>query len=633
MKRLIGLSVTAFSLVLAGCGKESDQLPVDGRDFDGVAYSEPAPYTGKVIDGYLNNARVWLDMDSDSQFTPGPLVIELENGREVTLGSGEPTAMSGPGGQFSLDISELVLEPAVGPDIDPRDYPLYALALPGKTLEETRSGEVPVASAYMMSAPPGVRNLTPLTTLVRYRGLVGLGSFLETPAGAAASLADLNLVRDYILAQDDRSHAYARALARFMASQIPDAYNELLAKEGSDGTERFLSKEAAFLLGLSVVQNAGDVIAVVDAAAQGGYANVDVDALELPQVNVELRDPVLLTSQAIFAEPSSQGTLPSLRSGLQISAELNFDYTESGRLLSVSANGCLAPSMLELARLVRVNGYMANLETQWLPAVALSGQSRVNYDLEGIDERLIFDWDNQRIYFETSTTCHQHVGIPAGSTELAGNPEIEYRWTKDGGVLVELVAEYAGGVTRTLVPDNTPLPDGSDAPQEFPGYRILEDGVEKEAVTLTSGIETCDSQLDAVGANQVVTGYLSYDFAGFEPQPTGFADLLLEFDTRDFSESEQPNLHLLRYGFLDPSLSDLGRVTGDGSFEWAMNYQVVGAPGFVPDQPNLIRDAFLKSYKGAGDCGRKLDELPTSAYAQVEYSYQRLSQYLVNLLE
>ncbi|MCK5863727.1 MAG: hypothetical protein KAG87_01140, partial [Marinobacter adhaerens] len=148
MKRLIGFSVSVLYLALAGCGEESDELPVDGRDFDGVEYSEPAPYTGKVIDGYLNNARVWLDMDGDSQFTPGPLVIELDNGAEVTLASGEPTAMSGTGGRFTIDISELVLPPSVGPDLDPRDYPLHAVALPGKTLEETRNGEVPVASAY-----------------------------------------------------------------------------------------------------------------------------------------------------------------------------------------------------------------------------------------------------------------------------------------------------------------------------------------------------------------------------------------------------------------------------------------------------------------------------------------------------
>ncbi|MDX1558540.1 MAG: hypothetical protein R3193_06520 [Marinobacter sp.] len=627
MKRLIGLSVSVLSLALAGCGEESDELPVDGRDFDGVEYSEPAPYTGKVIDGYLKNARVWLDMDGDSQYTPGPLVIELDNGSEVTLASGEPTAISGAGGRFAMDISELVLDPEVGPDLDPRDYPLHAVALPGKTLEETRSGEVPVARAYLMSAPPGVRNITPLTTLARYRGIVGLGAFLETPSGDADSLADLNLVRDYILAQDERSHAYARALARFMSSQIPAASNDLLAAGDSDGTEQFLSREATFLLGVSLVQNAGDVIAVVDAAAQGDFANVDVDALALPEVDLELSDPVLLTSQKIFAEPSSQDTLPASRSGLQISAELAFDYSESGRLESISANGCLAPSMPELARLIGVDGYMAVLQTQWLPSAALSEQSRLNFDEEGTDERLVFDWDNRRIYFETSTTCHEHRGISADSTELGGPPEVTYSWTRDSGDLVELVAEIRNGVPRTLVPET------ANSSAVFPGYRISEQGSEVEAITFATDINACTPQGDAVDASQVVTGVQSYQFSGYDPQPTGFTDPVLEFDRREFSGTEQPNLRLLRYGFLDPDLLQLSRVTGDGSFEWAINYPAADGPGFVAEQPNLIRDAYLKSYNPSGECGREFEGVPNSAYARVEYDYERLSVYLVRLLK
>lgn len=627
MKRLIGLSVSVLSIALAGCGEESDELPVDGRDFDGVEYSEPAPYTGKVIDGYLKNARVWLDMDGDSQYTPGPLIIELDNGSTVTLASGEPTAVSGAGGRFAMDISELVLDPSVGPDLDPRDYSLHAVALPGKTLEETRSGEVPVARAFLMSAPPGVRNITPLTTLARYRGIVGLGSFLVTPSGAAESLADLNLVRDYILARDERSHAYARALARFMASQIPETYNDLLAAGGSDGTERLLSKEATFLLGVSLVQNAADVIAVVDDAAQGDFANVDVDTLTLPEVAVELSDPVLLTSQKVYAEPSSQDTLPANRSGLQISAELAFEYSESGRLLSVSANGCLAPSMSELARLIGVNGYMAELQSQWLPSAALSDQSRLNFDQEGADERLIFDWGNRRIYFETSTTCHDHREISADSTELGGDPEVTYSWTKNNGELVELVSETSAGAIRTLVPET------ANSSAVFPGYRIAEQGTEVEAVTFAAGISSCSPQEDAVGANQVVTGVQAYQFSGYEPQPAGFTDPVLEFDRREFSGPEQPNLRLLRYGFLDPNLLQLARVTGDGSFEWAINYPEAGGPGFVAEQPNLIRDAYLKSYNQIADCGREFEGVPNSAYARVEYSYQRLSEYLVGLLE
>lgn len=69
MRRLRSLSLSLLMLALAGCGGESDTPPVDGRDFDGVSYSLSAPYGGRVIDGYLEQARVWLDLDGDSQYT------------------------------------------------------------------------------------------------------------------------------------------------------------------------------------------------------------------------------------------------------------------------------------------------------------------------------------------------------------------------------------------------------------------------------------------------------------------------------------------------------------------------------------------------------------------------------------
>lgn len=211
MKRLITLTVPLLSLVIAGCGEESDRLPVDGRDFDGVKYSEPVPYQGRVIDGYLNNARVWLDIDGDGQFTPGPLEVELANGAVVTLDEGEPTAMSGAGGRFAIDISSLSVNPSVGPSLDPRHYPLYALAIPGKTLEETSRGDVVVEQAYLMSASPGIRNVTPLTTLARFRAdAARRNSLSPVHESQLADLDGLNLWQDYIVAGDQRAHAYAR---------------------------------------------------------------------------------------------------------------------------------------------------------------------------------------------------------------------------------------------------------------------------------------------------------------------------------------------------------------------------------------------------------------------------------------
>lgn len=628
MLRQLAVSFFVPVLALTGCSEDSSELAMDGRDFDGVAYSQPAPYSGRVIDGYLKNARVWLDLDGDSQYTPGPLAIKLDNGNVATLAAGEPTAMSGEEGQFSLDVTELDLAPEVGPDLDPRDYSLFAIALPGQTLEQTWSGDVPVARAFLMSAAPGIRNITPLTTLARYRTLFGLGSYLEAPEGLAESLAGLNLAADYVLAGDDRAHAYARALARFMASQIPDNYNEVLAAADSDGTERYLSRQAAYLLGISLVQNAPSVIAVVDEAAGGDYANVDPDALPLPEVPLELSDPVLVTHQRILAQPESDQNLPVGTSSLMMSAELFFDYSEAGQLLSVSAEGCLAPSMPELARLINVNGLMFQLGSQWRPSASLSPQSRIAYEAGGMDERLIFDWENQRVYFETSTTCHAHEGISAGSTELAGNPEVIYRWQNADDAVSELVAEIPQADGSVLV--QKLMPEAWEAPEDYDGYRLSEGG--EEVSSLLVGAETtCNPDPEAVGMDQVVTAQYAYEFSGYEPQPANFVNLALEYDTRDLDGDGEgaPVSRLLRYGFLDPDLSGLANVEAGSGFQWAMYYSAT----FDPANSDLIREAYLSSYSGARTCGRDFGETPSSAYAKVEYSYKTLSEYLLGMLD
>ncbi|MBK1872926.1 hypothetical protein FE848_06800 [Marinobacter sp. 1-3A] len=626
MKPLIFLPASLLFLAIAGCGKESDELPVDGRDFDGVQYSDPAPYTGRVIDGYLKNARVWLDMDGDSQYTPGPIEYELASGRKVTLSSGEPTAMSGEGGQFSLDISELVLEPGVGPNIDPRAFPLYALALPGKTMEQTRSGDMPVPRAFILSAAPGVRNITPLTTLARYRSLTTLGLVVGSGSSSLSGFAGINLLRDYVLAEDDRAHAYARAMARFSASQFPDAYNDKLAEPGSDGTERFLSPQGAFLLGVSLLQNAGDVVSIVDSAAQGNYANVDVDELDLPLVPLELSDPVLLTSQRIYAQARQTDELPTNSSNLMVSAELMFDYSEDGRLQSISAEGCLAPSMQEIARLISVNGYMAKLSTQWLPSASLSPQSKIAYDNPGVDERLVFDWAARTAAFETGTACHQLEGIQPGSTELGGNPEVTYSWSLSGGKMVELEAKIPqqnGTITRTLVPKLANSLEG------FPGYQLKEDNVELESLIYSDAFQSCaiDEQVDPATAAHVVTGFHSYAFSGYEPQPATFTGLTFEFDTRD------GQVRPLRYGFLAPEMSGLGNVGADSGFEWAMYYPARTSETPLGGTPNLIQRAYLKSYSPNRACGRSFEDSPSGVYAWIEYDYKNLSEYLVELLD
>lgn len=617
MKRLLPISVALFSLALAGCGEESDDSPVDGRDFDAGGYSEPEPYTGRVIDGYLRNARVWLDMDGDSQYTPGPMTFENSAGTEITLPGGEPTAMTAEEGAFSLDTTELVQDPSISPDIDPRDFPLFAVVLPGQTMEQTRIGEVVLEDAYMLSAPPGVRNVTPLSHLVRQRRLIGLQDLSVISNDLSDALGNVNLVSNYIRSGDHRAHAYARAFARFMASQFPPEYANLL--RNGDGRERYLSEEAVYLLGISFARNALEVIQVVDAAAsQGNYENINIDELVLPEVPVELDDPVVLERQTVLARGEGS-ELPASMSNLSVSAELEFDYSEDGRVTAVTANGCMMPSMREMARLINARGKIADTEVQWIPSISLSQVSASYYEIEGADERLTFDWQNRTAAFETTTTCHPGL---ASSSALGGPPSIRYEWTMADARVQSLTAT-SDNKTEEL------RPDYQFANDVFFGFTRSVDGADEEVVALTSNVQSCQGDIDPDDADaaQVVSSEQPFTVTGTITLPDDFTSPALEFDTRN------DRFRPLRFGFLDEEMSATPGVSNTEGFDWAFYYPFDNSSEFVEDQPDLINVAYLNRHGGSRACGREFESSPSAAYAKVNYSYQRLSEYLSGLVE
>jgi hypothetical protein len=615
MKRLLPLSITLLPLLLTACDEQSDSYPADGRDFDAEAYIAGEPYTGKAIDGYLRNARVWLDMDGDGQYTPGPLTLESQSGAELVLPNGEPTAMTGEDGEFSLDVSELEQDPLVASDLDPRDYPLFALALPGQTQEQTASGLQVLDQGFMLSAPPGVRNVTPLTTLARQRRINGIGEFLVGTSELALALGNINLVSDYVRAGDVRAHTYARAFARFLASQLPQAYEDIL--RNGDGRERFLSAEAVRLMGISFARNALSIVRIVDEDAAGDYASVDVDSLNLPQIELELDDSMIVTGQTVFARAA--GGLPSSFSALDPLAEISMNYSESGRLTSVLANGCMTPSLREMVRVINADGKVAATGTQWVPNLSLKQQGGTFYDEAGIDERLTFDWKNGAAAFETTTTCHEDL---AASSELGGPAAINYEWTLNGdGQVTSLTATSADRIEVI-----SPVYDFSSG--FFFGYTRTVNGVDEEVIQLSSA-QSCEGDIASVDADkpQVVSAFQPYTVSGSLPIPGGFTGLGLELDTRD--GLNRP----LRFGFLNEEFRTTDGVSNSGGFEWRFYYPGLETEDFVDDQPNLIQTAYLTRYDGDRDCGRAFGSVPVSAYARVVYSYQALSRYLAGQVD
>lgn len=606
MTRLLSAFLTILTLTLAGCGEESTVLPVDGRDIDGVNNSTAGTYSGVVIDGYLRNARVWLDIDGDYQYSPGPLEVELESGVTITLENGEPTTMTGAGGQFTLDTSELIRDPLEARNLDPRDYALVVVVVPGQTEEETRNGNVVLTRAYMMSAPPGTRNVTPLTSLLHSNAALGT-ALLDIGNPLALSLTDINLQADYLRAGDERSHAYARALARFLASQFPDYANAGLG----DGSERVLGPLAINLLRLSYVRNAREIIGIVDAAVTGGsYANVDADGLTLPDVPLDLEDPVILRRQQVQAFGTTDEGLPTETRNLLVSSLLTYQYNPAGQLLEISANGCMTPSMSEMVRLANQTGRISETDTEGLPGVSLAQVSRQFYLESGIDERLSFDWAARRATFETRTTCH---GSLADASELGGEPEVTYSWQMEGGRVVSITDGE-----RTLTPDYT-----NDTSAYF-GYTLSAGGDVLETVAVNGPIASCEGSVSEENSvkDRVISAQQPFAFSGYAPQPDRFSDPVLDWDIRDGAQ------RLLRLPFLQPDIDENG-----SGLEWEFAY-TSAQTAVVVDQPNLITNATLSEYGGARTCGTDATETSsTKVYAYVDFDYSSLSEYLIDQTE
>jgi hypothetical protein len=154
-------------------------------------------------------------------------------------------------------------------------------------------------------------------------------------------------------------------------------------------------------------------------------------------------------------------------------------------------------------------------------------------------------------------------------------------------------------------------------------------GVAEEIVDLTSAPQSCSGAIleeDADNA-QVVSSVQTYTVSGALDIPAGFSAPALELDTRDGLN------RLLRYGFLDEDLRDTEGVSNSQGFEWKFYYPAASSDDFFEEQPNLVSTAYLVRYDGDRICGRDFGRAPSSSYTRVEYTYQRLSEYLAGRVQ
>lgn len=142
-----------------------------------------------AIDGYLENAQVWLDINGNYQWDET-----------------EPTAQTNESGLAVLDISDIT---------NFEQFVIVVRATAGETLDKDTN--TLITRDFVLTAPGGSSVVTPITTLVEQHIAAETQSIEAAITSVAAQLnlpANI-LMEDFILSNHEDVAAVARALVKF----------------------------------------------------------------------------------------------------------------------------------------------------------------------------------------------------------------------------------------------------------------------------------------------------------------------------------------------------------------------------------------------------------------------------------
>jgi hypothetical protein len=203
---LIGLLLCVAGL--CGCSDSDSDHSISGD-------TEASSVSGVVMDGYLGNVFVFLDMDADMEWDEGS----------------EPHASTDSEGRYTIKAA-----------VDAADYPVVAIVGTDAT-----DADGPVKNAYVMYTPKGQTLISPLTTLVAAH----LHKYPERSAEDAEfiiksllNLSDTSLFEDYIAKENKENSGEEDgtegAMLHRIARTLAHSFGEYLAaaEDASPGTEK-----------------------------------------------------------------------------------------------------------------------------------------------------------------------------------------------------------------------------------------------------------------------------------------------------------------------------------------------------------------------------------------------------------
>lgn len=305
--------IVSICLALSGCGGGDDNdLDTLGNQASSndtqVSLAGVVSLTGKVADGYLQNATVCLDL----------------NGNKA-CDSDEPSATTDANGDYTIkNLSQA--------DID--KYPVIVKVIAGTTIDSDY-GTTPLAKSYTMSAPPGKGEfISPLTTMVQTQleskpnsTVEQVESQLLTSMGQTDE--DVSLFTDYVAeganannedASDyDLLHKLAQVTATTISTQIEAAEAAVtLSPEQFDALIQIVVS--------AVIEEIPSIINAVDTDTGTDYSNPDDIVSLSTSVGVEINTTTLEEDLAVvqIAETATSADFASF-------IEDGFNWFEAGR--------------------------------------------------------------------------------------------------------------------------------------------------------------------------------------------------------------------------------------------------------------------------------------------------------------
>lgn len=314
IQSILSTACLITALTLSGCGGGGDSDEPLGIG-DGGSGAVTTLLEGRVADGYLVNARVFLDRNVNKRPDPG-----------------EPQTMTGPGGRYVLSV----------PFGEEQIYPVVAQVIGGQTLDEDDNALVPYG--YTLETPIGRHDfISPITTQIKQEydknGIFQLEDAANLVRTRFALPDNITLYEDYIAAAIEnpaqesawrKTHDTARIMAQLRGALLDEIRRNL---GGNIPAENYHA--ACILVGDLVLQHANEIAAALDSSLvqasgvtpsviNGLLARIDLSTLNYERLELYRRllsnRPNLWDTQPprILQHSPAQGTSVPTNSGITI---------------------------------------------------------------------------------------------------------------------------------------------------------------------------------------------------------------------------------------------------------------------------------------------------------------------------